>query len=397
MSEITLALPTPRLKSSFQPGVTDPVWPGGAPVGVDPTIYDSVYSGRIERQRYLHLVTADVTVGSCEKLCELLQSLSTFASHEMNRTPHSIDHRAYDPQIRSPRVTVTVGYGATLFTTRQGDDRFGFANAKPTWLKILPAIEGDDPSFSSRAAATDLIFLLASDDYYVNEYLYGLIYYGNVHPGIRVQSVERGYARPDSREPSGFEDGSSNPRDTVPNSLMHRFVYIKEGDDEPQWCVNGTYLAFRKIQRRLKDFFKLDRIQQETIIGSDKTSGDPIADMPVCCHKFKMNPRREHPDLFGIMDEDRQILRRPYFFDDGVDPGKQELRGLHHLSFARNLGVQYEWRIQMWQMNDSFPNQHSGVDALYGRVGGACNVGGGYFFVPGVQDERLRSPIAEPK
>lgn len=169
-----------------------------------------------------------------------------------------------------------------------------------------------------------------------------------------MRTLERGYARPDSREPSGFEDGSSNPRDSKVDSPMHRFVYVDEGDDEPDWCMRGTYLAYRKIQRRLKDFFRLNLDQQQQIIGVDKDTGKAIAEMPKNCHKFKMNPGRDHPDLFGIMDDDRQILRRPYFYDDGLDAKGYELRGLHHLSFARNLALQYEWRIQIWQMNVIF-------------------------------------------
>jgi deferrochelatase/peroxidase EfeB len=288
---------------------------------------------------------------------------------------------------------VTVGFGATLFTTPQGDDRFAMASAKPSWLKIIPPIKGDDPSFSPRACAADLIVIIASDDLYVNEYLFGLIYYGKVHKGIKVRSVERGYARPDSKEPGGFEDGSSNPRDHAPDSPMHRFVYVAEGDDEPEWCVHGTYLAYRKIQRRLKDFFKLDLDQQEAIMGAHKDTGEPIAAMPAHCHKFRMNPRRDQPDLFGIKDDERQILRRPYFYDDGLDAKGHEARGVHHLSFARNLARQYEWRLQMWQMNENFPTPNSGTDALYGPDGGAMNVGGGYYFMPGVSDQGLRSPL----
>ena len=94
-----------------------------------------------------------------------------------------------------------------------------------------------------------------------------------------------------------------------------------------------------------------------------------------------MNPRRTSPDLFGVCDDSRRFLRRPYFFNDGLSPTGLELRGLHHLSFARNLGVQYEWPVHMWQMNEDFPTPGTGRDALY-AVGGASNIGGGYFFIP---------------
>jgi deferrochelatase/peroxidase EfeB len=95
-----------------------------------------------------------------------------------------------------------------------------------------------------------------------------------------------------------------------------------------------------------------------------------------------MNPKREgHIDLFGMQDKQRRFLRRPYFFNDGLDACGEEVRGLHHLSFARDLGAQYEWPVLMWQTNPDFPVPGTGHDALYGP-GGASNIGGGYYFVP---------------
>ena len=82
-----------------------------------------------------------------------------------------------------------------------------------------------------------------------------------------------------------------------------------------------------------------------------------------------------------MRDDDRQILRRPYFFDDGFDAEGNEVRGVHHLSFARNLVRQYEWPLLMWQTNPDFPYKGAGIDALY-DAGGAANLTAGYYFVP---------------
>jgi deferrochelatase/peroxidase EfeB len=372
--------------------VTDPIWPALPPANVDADEYKKTYAGQLARQRYLHIVTANVFVSTRTELADLLEALSWYAHHQMTRVPSILTQRPYDPPLENRRVTVTVGYGATLFTNFAGDDRFGWASLKPNWLKVIPPLEGDDPGFSPREYASDLVFLLASDDAYINEYLFGLLYYGNVHRGIRVQNLERGYTRPDTREPGGFEDGSSNPRGGAPNSSMNRFVYIDQGDDEPEWCEHGTYLAYRKIQRRLSKFFTLTLKEQEALMGADKGTGDRISGAPPPCHKYKMNPKRKMLDLFGLNDDDRQILRRPYFYDDGLDSAGHELRGVHHLSFAKNLTRQYEWRVQMWEMNSNFPVPNAGTDLLYSPHGGASNVGGGYYFIPGKLDQRLCSP-----
>ncbi len=397
MSKPILASPLPQLDRPFQPGVTDPVWPAVPPAEVDRGVYEKAYSGQLARQRYLHIVTADVIFDSEKELEDLIHALSWYAHHQMTRAPETIVQRAYDQPVENRRVTVTVGYGATLFTTLEGDDRFGWSSLKPTWLKVIPPLRGDDPAFSPRKYASDLIILLASDDAYVNEYLFGLLFYGRVYPGIKVREVERGYARPDSREPGGFEDGSTNPRGGALDSPMNHFVYVNEGDDEPEWCVHGTYLAYRKIRRQLADFFKLSDDHREALMGAKKDTGDRLSNAPPYCHKYKVNPNRNKPDLFGIKDDDRQILRRPYFYDDGLDAKGDDLRGVHHLSFVRNLGRQYEWRVQMWEMNPNFPAKNTGIDALYNPAGGASNVGGGYYFVPGVSDERLRSPLYHRK
>jgi deferrochelatase/peroxidase EfeB len=389
-----IVLPLPRQSGNIQPGLTDPVWPSTPPSGINPTVYCNEYGGQLARQRYLHLVTANVSVSTLAELESVLKNVAYFARHEMEKGPVSIDSRKYDPPVENRRVTVTLAIGANLFTTPQGDDRFGLASIRPTWLKLLEPILGDAPSFSPRECSTDFIILLASDDYYVNEYLMGLLYYGNVDSRIQVIDVERGYARPDFHEPGGFEDGSTNPRGSEPGSDMHRAVYIANGDDEPAWCVGGTYLAYRKIQRRMRDFFRLEAPQQEEIVGTHKNTGVRLDNAPLCSHAFKLNQKRTQPDLMGVLDAQRQILRRPYFYDDGMDSQGNELRGVHHLSFTRNLGHSYDWRIRVWQMNTNFPVEGAGTDALYGPFGGASNVGGGYYFVPPATYVAFNRPLS---
>lgn len=382
MPELLLPRPLPSYNGPNQPGITDPVWPSEPPAGVDPDVYKQQYAGQLERQRHLHIVTANVAVQTRAGLLSLLESLTKSVRHQMLKKPPVRDHRRHDESVISRRVTVTVGFGATLFTTAQGDDRFGLAGRKPASLKIMPPSEGDDTLFKPRDHGADLIILVASDDVYVNEYIFGLFYYGKVHPGISVKQVERGYARPDSREPSGFEDGISNPRALSPlDDPMRRAVYVHEGDSEPAWCVGGSYLGYRKVRRRMARFFQLPIHEREAVFGVHRNSGKRLPASPHTAHAQKMNPDRPHPDLFGRMDKSRRFLRRPYFFNDGLDAHGDEVRGLHHLSFARDLVTQYEWPVLMWEMNRDFPAPGAGLDALYG-LGGASNIGGGYYFVP---------------
>jgi deferrochelatase/peroxidase EfeB len=146
--------------------------------------------------------------------------------------------------------------------------------------------------------------------------------------------------------------------------------------------VGGSYLAYRKIRRRMAGFFTMTMPQREAVFGVHKDTGLRLKPKPPAdAHGPKMNPRREKPDFMGVLDASRHFLRRPYFFDDGLDADGKEVRGVHHISFVRELVIQYEWPIVMWQTNPDFPKKGTGMDALYTR-GGAANIGGGYYFMP---------------
>jgi deferrochelatase/peroxidase EfeB len=378
MSSQALVTPLPTYEGVHQAGIADPVWPAAAPAGVDANTYAKSYAGDVERQRHLHIVFADALTDRKAELKSALEALSGFARHQMLKEPPPL--RPLDPPPANRRVTVTIGLGAPIFLTRHGDDRFGFAALRPRGLKIMPQFVGDD-GFDPADQATDLVLLIASDDYYVNEYILGRVLYGTVSPLVVVRRVERGYARPDSREPSGFEDGITNPKNLADDRRLDRFVFVRRGDPEPDWCADGTYMAYRKVRRRLKAFFQLDVPKREDIFGTDTKSGERRKRNPHDSHAPKMNPRRKEPDFTGTPDDSRHFFRRPYFFDDGLDPEGNEVRGLHHVSFVRNVITQYEWPILLWQTNKDFPVKDSGIDALYAR-GGAANIGGGYYFMP---------------
>jgi deferrochelatase/peroxidase EfeB len=378
MSPKYLAPPEPILDGPYQSGIVDPIWPSEPPPDFDSVIYRKFYAGQLERQRHLHIIFFDITVTSRTELRELLIALSEFAQQQMRKIPPPL--RPFDEPPKSRRVSVTIGVGARLFTTVHGDDRYGLAGLRPRSLKIMPSFAGDD-GFLPSDQATDMVVLVASDDYYVNEFIFGWLYYGNVHTGISVRRVERGYARPDSREPSGFEDGVTNPKNLAAWPQMDELVFVHRGDPEPDWCVGGTYLGYRKIRRRLSNFFSLSREEREAVFGVDRDTGDRKAVQPRNAHASKMNPRRGPPDFMGVLDDSRRFLRRPYFFNDGLDAEGNEVRGVHHISFARDLVAQYEWPIQLWQTNRHFPTIGAGLDALY-EAGGAANIGGGYYFLP---------------
>jgi hypothetical protein len=63
---------------------------------------------------------------------------------------------------------------------------------------------------------------------------------------------------------------------TGASNELDNLVYIPKGDDEPDWCVDGTYLAYRKILEDLEAWERLNDKDQEKMIGRRKKGGRPL-------------------------------------------------------------------------------------------------------------------------
>lgn len=400
-------LPRQLYSSIHQTGITDPAWPVDVPDGVTAEEYER-YRGAIDRQGFVTIMTADLSASSNDELGDLLRKLTKFAYYEMARKPSERRMRPLDPQRlpKSYRLTITIGFGASLFLTEQGDDRFGIHHLKPSSLKRMPSFPGDAPAFSPAASASDLIFVVASDHPYVNTHVARRLT-KHVDARITVKHLEQAFSRPDLTEFLGFEDGTDNIRNW-PQNDMDRLVYISDKENEPEWCGGGAYVVYRKIQEHLPTWEKLSDHpkelveKQEGIIGRHKESGMPLshhcdpndprtpvfpdpadpADGPLSAHIRKVQPRRPYTDIFGVDDLDRRFLRRPYSnYIDGVDTDGEIRSGLNFIAFMRNIREQFEYVTTMWQMNPDFPVKGTGIDALYAHQI-LSTIYGGYYFCP---------------
>lgn len=402
-------LPTPILDGPFQPGITDPQWPIDPP---DTIIndeeararYELERAGRIDPQNFLTVVTADVKVHTRSELGDVLKSLSSFARAQMSRRPDDNHIPILRELPKSWRVTVTIGLGASIFLSPQGDDSFGLRHHKPRWLRTMPKVAGD--KYEPAEAAADLIFLIASDHPYVNVSIARALAQGNwgkegtKETRIAVRTIDQGFARPDRREFLRFDDGIDN-LSNARNYELDKFVYVSSEHGEPAWAVNGTYLVWRKIRENLPFWEAFAQPEQEKMIGREKASGKPLsrqvtgpsgmtpvypdphdtADGPLTAHIRKVQPRRPGVDLFGISDLERRFLRRGYPYFEGLDATGSASSGLLFLAFMSDLRKQFEWPVQSWQTNPDFPSPGTGIDILFGS-GVLSNVSGGYYFCP---------------
>jgi deferrochelatase/peroxidase EfeB len=409
-SAIVLPDPMPDLDGPYQPGITDPQWPPTLPrgSGFDQRKYLADLSGRVQIQDHMAIVLADVHERADRReLASLLEALSAFANEQMPRRP-SERHLPYLKSIpKSYRLTITIAFGWKLFCNEHGDDRFGINSFRPRRLQPMPRITGDAPLFDPVRDATDLAIVVCSDHPYVNVAVSRALAHGFAHRSLVVRRIEQGFARPDKREFLRFDDGIDNLRNDTPERELNHRVYVQRGDDEPDWCVAGSYLVYRKIRENLKTWEHLDPHQkkcealQEMMIGRHKASGKPLEPnptgpdrmtpnfrnptngryTPLDAHIRKVQPRRPGSDLFGGNDLDRRFLRRGYPFCYGIDGTGDVECGLHFVAYMRDLRAQFDWATHMWQMNPDFPVKRTGIDALY-KNGVLSTVGGGYYFCP---------------
>jgi deferrochelatase/peroxidase EfeB len=400
--------PLPMLDGPFQAGITDPQWSVSPPTSITSPEERDRYllerAGRIDPQEFLTVLTADLAISSRRELTDVLTILSSFARVQMTRRPD----KTHIPILRripdTWRVTVTIGFGSSLFMTTTGDDRFGLYRHRPKWLRPMPPYVGD--VFEPSKSATDLIFLIASDHSYVNVSIARALCegnWGNIGSKERrliVKSLDQGFARPDRREFLRFDDGIDN-LSNLHDEELNRFVYVHTHDGEPASAENGTYLVWRKIRENLPLWEVFSETEQEKMIGRKKETGAPLSrvtighggmtpvypnhtdvrDGPLTAHIRKVQPRRAGEDLFKIADLDRRFLRRNYPYFEGLETTGRISCGLLFLAFMRDLRKQFEWSAQMWQTNPDFPLPGTGIDALYGR-GVLSNVRGGYYFCP---------------
>ena len=243
------------------------------------------------------------------------------------------------------RLTLTLGYGPTLF-----DDRFGLATRRPAVLVDLPAFAGDalDPSRSGG----DLCIQACADD--------AQVAFHAVHTlarlglgAVTLRWMQVGFGRTASpgggggtpRNLLGFKDGTDNlvPTD---DGAMDRHVWVPHHTDQP-WMSGGTYLVARRIRVHLEAWDRSTLGDQERTIGRVKSTGAPLGKsaerdavdlgaldslgeprIPAGAHIRVAAPATNHGAA---------ILRRGYSFADGLDPTSGELdAGLFYVCFQQD-------------------------------------------------------------
>lgn len=312
-------------------------------------------------QDRLHFVSFDVITEDRTELVQLLKDW-TAAAVRMTQGRDAGPVGAVDGVPEAPPddtgealglpasgLTLTVGFGPTLFRDTDGRDRFGIADRRPPALADLPSFPGDalDPAISGG----DLCVQACANDPQVAVHAarnLARIGFGRVS----VRWSQLGFGRTSStsqaqqtpRNLMGFKDGTNNLK-AEDTALLDEQLWVQPGDG-PRWMDGGAYLVTRKIRMFIETWDRTSLAEQEAIFGRDKGAGAPLGGaaefdeidfaasdpdgqpvVPADAHV-----RLAHPD----QNAGARLLRRGYNYVDGSDGLGRLDAGLFFIAYQRD-------------------------------------------------------------
>jgi deferrochelatase/peroxidase EfeB len=268
------------------------------------------------------------------------------------------------------RLTVTFGFGASLF-----DERFGLADLRPAPLRDLPALPGDELD-RSRSGGDLCVQACADDPQVAFHAVRNLARIGRGAVTVRwsqlgfgrTSSTSRAQATP--RNLLGFKDGTANIKAEDTEALTKHVWVAGAGSSEPSWLKDGTYLVARRIRMLIEVWDRASLSDQEQTIGRHKASGAPLGERDefATLHVDRL-PADSHVRLAAPSTNDgTKLLRRGYSFTDGLDDRLGQLdAGLFFLSFQRDPDAFVRVQRQLGssdKLNEYIKHVGSGVFAV---------------------------------
>ncbi|MEN3361516.1 MAG: deferrochelatase/peroxidase EfeB [Mycobacteriales bacterium] len=248
------------------------------------------------------------------------------------------------------RLTVTVGFGPSLF-----DHRFGLASRRPAALADLPALPGD--ALDAARTGGDLGVQACSDDPQVAFHV--VRNFARLARGTAVlRWLQLGFGRTSTtseaqstpRNLMGFKDGTRNIKAEDAQALADH-VWVGARTDQP-WMTGGSYAVVRRIRMLVESWDTDSLADQERVFGRTKDTGAPLTgtaefDQPDLAAKDAaglpvIDPnahiRLAAPETNG----GQKLLRRGYSYTDGVDPATNLLdAGLFFIAYQQDPRRQF--------------------------------------------------------
>ncbi|HWU33328.1 MAG TPA: iron uptake transporter deferrochelatase/peroxidase subunit [Marmoricola sp.] len=331
-----------------------------------------------EKQSALTMAAFTVTASSKGELGNLLQTITERARFltaggtppnlGVNRPPSDSD--VLGPDIPSDGLTITVGFGASLF-----DKRFGLASKKPihlTQMRVFP-----DDAIEEAWRDGDLSLQICANHQDTAHHALRDIM-KHTRGNMQLLWKMEGYNSPPrpsgtGRNLLGFKDGTANPSGQTAESL----IWVDDSK-EPAWTQGGTYQVVRLIRMFVEFWDRVSIAEQENMFGRRRDSGAPLdgnqefdtpdftADpkgdvIPMDSHIRLANPRTKAT-------ANQRLLRRSYNYDLGVDMNGNMQSGHVFICYQQDVKRQFE-TVQERLVGEPL------IDYVQ-------PFGGGYFFVP---------------
>lgn len=290
-------------------------------------------------------------------------------------------------------LTITFGFGPTLFTTADGIDRFGLADRRPAALVDLPHFSGD--TLDESISGGDLCIQACADDPQVAVHAIrnlSRIAFGRA----ALRWSQLGFGRTSStstaqvtpRNLFGFKDGTANIKAEEPETVSEQ-VWAGS-DDGADWMAGGSYLVARKIRMIIETWDRASLGEQERIVGRTKGEGAPLSggteftepefdSSEGAAIDRDAHVRLAHPS----MNDGAKLLRRGYNFVDGNDELGRLNAGLFFICFQRDPRTQFiPIQKQLGRsdlMNEYVRNIGSGIFAVPAGVRNGGWIGSALF------------------
>ncbi|GAB3624115.1 iron uptake transporter deferrochelatase/peroxidase subunit [Mariniluteicoccus endophyticus] len=321
-----------------------------------------------EAQDRLHFASFDLTTDSRDRVVRLLQRWTEAAARLTQggyAGPKGPTSGGYDlpPDdtgetigLPASGLTLTFGFGPSLFTTADGRDRFGLAARQPERLQRLPKFPGDN--LDPRQSDGDLCVQACAHDPQVAVHaIHNLARIAMGTAGLRWSQL--GFGRTSStsqtqqtpRNLFGFKDGTANLKAEETDGLA-KHLWVPAGrDPREDWLAGGTYMVARRINMHMETWDRESLRGQERIIGRTKLEGAPMSggtefDMPDFQRAGRGNKPlidpASHVALAHPANNDGvRMLRRGYNFVDGSNELGRMNAGLFFIAYVTDPQTHY--------------------------------------------------------
>lgn len=304
------------------------------------------------QQEHLHIVALDVTTTNRDELRTMLTRWSGMAERMTTGQPaadttdsseFAVPADSGESQDLGPeQLTITIGYGPSLF-----DQRFGLDSRRPAKLADLPTFPGDQ--LKKELCDGDIVIQACANDPQVAVHaVRNLVRAGSGVVEVRWSQLGYGRASSTSRNQTtprnlfGFKDGTRNILANETGDI-EKFVW----SSEPGWFSGGSYLCARRVRMLLELWDRQTLNEQQATFARFKTSGAPLGTADNPAQEFDALPfdlvqglepavpvdshvYLAHPDN----NDGERMLRRAYNFIESSDSFGHLSAGLFFIAFV---------------------------------------------------------------